>query len=103
MNGIKAAARYHTVILVATHFPPFEESHIFEGQKGDAAHQPWYTSKMMGDMLRQAAQAYPKVRFEVFAGHTHGKADLQITNNMFVHVGGAEYYQPQLQTVINVP
>jgi len=103
MNGIKAAVRYHKVILIATHFPPFEEAHVYNGQKGDAAHQPWYTNKMMGDMIKQAAAAYPKVRFEVFAGHTHGKFDGQIANNLYCHVGGAEYNDPKLQNVIKVP
>jgi predicted MPP superfamily phosphohydrolase len=102
-NGIKAAIRYHKVILVATHFPPFAEAHLFEGRVGSDVSQPWYTSRMMGDMLRQAANAYPKVRFEVFTGHTHSKCDLQISHNLFVHVAGAEYGQPQLQSIINVP
>lgn len=102
-DGIKSAVRYHKTIIVLTHFPPFEESHIYQGKVGDPGAQPWYTSKLMGDLLKQAAVAYPKVRFEVFCGHTHGKCDLQIANNLYVHVGGAEYMQPALQSLIQVP
>lgn len=103
MNGIKKAVRYHSVVLVATHFPPFEEAHIHEGHRGEAGALPWYTNKMCGDMLKQAASAFPKVRFEVFSGHTHGRADVQVSHNLFCHVGGAEYSKPQAQTIINVP
>jgi predicted phosphohydrolase len=103
INGIKAATKYHKVIMIATHFPPFQETHLYNGKVGDAAAQPWYTNKMLGDVLRQAASQLPKVRFEVFAGHTHGKCDMQISDNLFVHVGEAEYKQPRLQNVITVP
>lgn len=102
-DGIKAAVRYHKTIIVLTHFPPFEESHIHNGRVGDPGAQPWYTSKLMGDLLKQASTAYPKVRFEVFCGHTHGKWDGQIAKNLFCHVGGAEYMHPELQTLITVP
>lgn len=102
-DGIKAAVRYHKTVIVLTHFPPFEESHIHNGRVGDPGAQPWYTSKLMGDLLKQASTAYPKVRFEVFCGHTHGKWDGQIAKNLFCHVGGAEYMHPELQTLITVP
>jgi len=103
MDGIKKAVRYHKTIVIATHFPPFQESHIHEGRVGDAGAMPWYTSRMMGDMLRQAAGAYPKVRFEVFCGHTHGAFDGQIDQNLYCHVGAAEYGKPRLQNIITVP
>ena len=102
-NGIKAAAKYHKIIVIATHFPPFEEAHIYNGSRGGPGEMPWYTNKMLGDMLKQAAESYPKVRFEVFAGHTHGKFDGKITKNLYCHVGGAMYSAPKLQTTIELP
>lgn len=101
-NGIKQAVRYHNNIIIATHYPPFKEAHIFEGRIGDDGAQPWFTSKMMGDMLLDAANAFPHVKFTVLAGHTHGKADYKPASNLYVHVGAAEYNQPQLQGTIDV-
>lgn len=101
-DGIKAAVRYHKNIIVMTHFPPFEESHIHNGRVGAAYAQPWYTSKLMGDMLRQAATAFPAVRFTVLAGHTHGKFDGEIVKNMTCHVGGVEYGRPTMQSIVEV-
>jgi len=100
MKGIKAAAKYHKHIIIATHFPPFDECNVHEGKSASPGHKPWYSSKMMGDMLRQAAAAYPSVKFEVFCGHTHGKTDAIITQNMNCHVGGSEYNNPKLQNII---
>lgn len=101
-DGIKQAVRYHKNIVVLTHYPPYQESHIHEGRVGDAHAQPWFTNKMMGDMLRDAAKAFPNVNFTVLAGHTHGKYDGRIAPNMTVHVGGAEYHKPALQGLIDV-
>jgi predicted phosphohydrolase len=102
-QAIKAAVRYHKTIVVLTHFVPFKEAHLHRGVIGDEGSQPWYTSKMMGDMLRQASNAFPNVRFEIFCGHTHGKYDGQVANNMNVHVGHAEYGTPELQSLVMVP
>ena len=102
-DGIKSAVRYHKNVIVVTHVPPFPETHIFEGKTGDSAAQPWFTSKMMGDMLLDASRAFPKVMFTVLAGHTHGKYDGKITDNLYVHVGDAEYGRPKLQQLIDAP
>ena len=102
-NGIKQAVKYHRNIVVLTHFPPFAEAHVHEGKLGDPHAMPWYTSKMMGDMLMDASKAFPNVNFRVLCGHTHGKWDGQVTKNLSVHVGGAEYNNPALQGLIEVP
>jgi len=102
MNGIKQAVRYHKTIVVLTHFPPFEQAHVYNGARGDKYAMPFYTSKMLGDMLLDAARVYPDVRFEVFAGHTHGQYDGQIAKNLFVHVGGATYGRPT-SNIVQIP
>jgi Icc protein len=101
-DGIKKATRYHKNIVVLTHFPPFAEAHIYEGRRGDADAMPWFTSKIMGDMLLDASKSFPQHTFTVLCGHTHGKIDLQVTNNLRVFVGGADYNQPVLQGLIEV-
>lgn len=102
-RSIKEAVRYHDTIVIITHVPPFAESHIYEGKVGEPDKQPWYTSKMMGDMLLRAANIYTNVRFEVFAGHTHGKFDGKIRDNLHVHVGHSAYGSPKSQGVIELP
>jgi predicted MPP superfamily phosphohydrolase len=102
MNGIKSAVRYHKNIIVLTHFPPFRESHIHNGRIGNDSAQPWFTSKMFGDMMLQASATYPDVSFRVFCGHTHGKFDGQITKNLSVHVAGAQYGNPNVSALVDV-
>lgn len=97
-DAIKAAVRYHKVVVIATHVPPFVEALVSRERNS----LPWYSSKIMGEMLCKASAAYPNVRFEVFCGHTHRPIDKQIRHNMYVHVSGAEYCSPAFN-VLELP
>jgi predicted phosphohydrolase len=101
-NGIKQAVRYHRNIIILTHYPPFKESHIYQGKVGDDGAQPWFTSKLMGDMLLDASRVFPNNTFTVLAGHTHGRFSAKIRDNLQVNVGAAEYNAPTVQGLIEV-
>jgi Icc protein len=101
-GAIKSAVKYHRNVVVLTHVPPFPQCHQFQGKQGDANAMPWFTSKLMGDLLLQASAAYPNTQFNVLCGHTHGRWDGRINNNLQVHVGEAEYGKPVLQGLVEV-
>lgn len=86
-------------IIVATHVPPFvqplQNSH---GSMNDKS--PWYASRIMGNMLLSIARVNQSVHFEVFCGHCHNEYEDQITSNITLHSGGAQYSQPQPQKTI---
>jgi Icc protein len=96
MQAIKAAARYHSNIVVMTHVPPFKSHN--QNLPGAS----WFISKMYGDMLVAAAKAYPAVKFTVIAGHTHIRGNVQIDKNMICLTGFAEYGKPKIETVLEV-
>ena len=90
-------------VLILTHVPPFHEASYFRGKPSDQRSAPFYVNKVMGDMLRRVALEYPKIEFEVYAGHTHGKRHYQAEENLNVFVGAARYErQPTFQTVVEV-
>jgi Icc protein len=102
-GGIAAAAKAgFKNIIVATHVLPFWEFHRHNGNNGSHDTHPWFTSKLMGDMLRDAASFYGDVQFTVLCGHTHGKCIGTISSNLKVFVGGAEYCMPEVQKIIEV-
>jgi predicted phosphohydrolase len=102
-GGIAAAVKAgYKNIIVATHVPPFWEFHRHEGAPGSAEANPWFTSQLMGNMLRDAASFHSDVNFKVLCGHTHGKCVGQIGENLSVLVGGAEYGNPIVQQVIDI-
>lgn len=102
-TNASSAAQDRELVVVLTHVPPFPEVHLHEGKGASPESMPWYTSKMMGDALLNVARENPNTRFEVFCGHTHSHCDRQILDNLFCHVGGADYGRPTTAGVISVP
>jgi predicted phosphohydrolase len=105
VEGIKCAIQEKSEkVVVMTHVPPFVESFVFNPNKGmrviDAL--PWYTSKMMGDMLYRAAKSCPQIQFTVLSGHTHAAFDEKILDNLVVKVGSSEYGSPSLAGILNI-
>jgi Icc protein len=89
-------------VIVLTHVPPWPEAHVHEGKIGDNSAMPWFTSKMMGQAIEARAEKYPEVNFTVLCGHTHGRVDVQISDNLTCRVGGADYVQPKVQFVLDI-
>jgi predicted phosphohydrolase len=98
----KAAEDGYRNIVVLTHVPPWQEAHVHEGKIGDSFAQPWFTSKLMGVVIEERAAKYPDVSFTVLCGHTHGRVDVQISENLTCRVGGADYIDPKVQFVLEI-
>jgi Icc protein len=103
MTAIKGATRYYKSIVILTHVPPWAEASWNGSAPATNQSLPFYTSKMMGDMLRDAAKSFPSVSFTVLCGHSHTKRTYQVTSNMICHCGEAEYGSPTPQDVLMVP
>lgn len=88
-------------IIVLTHVPPFREACMYEGKISDDNWLPYFSSKVMGDMLIQLAKDNSSIEFLVLCGHTHGEAYYQPLTNLIVRAGKAEYYRPEVQEVIS--
>lgn len=98
--GIKSAASTCKNMIIMTHVPPFptESNQDIHDKNLD----PWYGSKVMGDMLIKASQSYPQHQFTILCGHSHKKQTRQITNNLVMKVGGSTYGSPSLSEIVNV-
>lgn len=87
-------------IIVLTHVPPFKESCMHMGKISDDNWLPYFSSKIIGDVLLEVANKYPLIDFLVLCGHTHSEANYQVLPNLLVKAGKAEYRYPQLQEMI---
>ena len=61
---------------------------------------PYFSSKVIGDVLSAIAQQNSEIEFLVLCGHTHSDASYQPLKNLTVKAGRAEYGRPELQEVI---
>jgi len=94
-----------THITLAMHVPPYQETCFSpEGKVApdDDFYLPHFTTKAVGDVLRDYAQNNPQRQLTVYCGHTHGACDVEILPNLRVIVGGAEYHKPAIDRVIEV-
>ena len=86
-------------IIILTHVPPFKEACLHQGKISNDNWLPYFTSKAIGDVLMQVATKNPQISFLVLCGHTHSDAHYQPLNNLTIKAGGAEYYQPSMQSM----
>jgi predicted phosphohydrolase len=89
-------------IIILTHVPPFKEACLHKGEMSDDNWLPYFSSKIMGDVLTKIAHKNPKIEFLVLCGHTHSEAHVRYYDNLVIEVGKAEYYQPEIQKIILV-
>lgn len=96
----KAIGMNSNMILVLTHIPPFKEACFYEGKTTEDDWLPFFSSKAIGDVLMQFAEAYKDIHFLVLCGHTHHEANINPLPNLTVKVGRAQYYAPEIQEVL---
>lgn len=97
----EAVERFSNLLLL-THVPPFRESCWHEGSISNDEHLPHFACQVVGEVLADVMQSFPKSKLTVLCGHTHSRGEVEIASNLFVKTGGAEYRRPKVQELIVV-
>jgi len=97
---ILAAKKKPKKVIVLTHVPPFAEACMHKGVMSDQNWLPYFSSKVMGDVLSKVATKNPSIEFLVLCGHTHSKAEYKPLDNLVVRAGNVEYSKPEVQQLI---
>ena len=99
---LEAVKNFQNVILV-THVPPFVEACFDRSLRICGEFKlPFYTCKVIGDMLLEVMNENPACQMTVLSGHTHEKADVKIVENLRVRVKESGYGSWWDATVINL-
>lgn len=64
-------------IIVLTHVPPFKEACLHEGKISGDDWLPYFSSKVVGDVLTNLAEQNSEIEFLVLCGHTPDDPELQ--------------------------
>ncbi|MBF0595226.1 MAG: metallophosphoesterase [Candidatus Omnitrophica bacterium] len=96
------ALKDHRHILVISHVPPFKEACWHEGQLSGDDWLPFFSCKVVGDILEATMKRHPEAAMTVLCGHTHGAGECQVLSNLKVIAGGAEYGAPKIQQVVEI-
>ncbi|UCD94585.1 MAG: metallophosphoesterase [Candidatus Zixiibacteriota bacterium] len=86
-------------IILITHVPPFREACLYENKISDDAHLPFFSSKVVGDVLLDVMQSATDKKLTALCGHTHGRGEIQMLPNLRVLLGGARYGDPKIQKI----
>ena len=89
-------------VLLLTHVPPFRESCWYMGQTTDDNWAPFFVCGSMGEVLLEADKLRPERKITVLCGHTHHDGVAEMTENLVVHTGAAEYGSPGIEAIVNV-
>ena len=99
LDQLPASAKH---VLVITHVPPFRDACWYEGKTTDDNWAPFFVCAQVGSVLRRAGESRPDCRFTVLCGHTHNAGVADITANLIVHTGAADYGQPDIEGLVTV-
>ena len=89
-------------LIVLTHVPPYRETCMHMGEISDGDWLPYFSCKIIGDVLTDIATQHPSIEFLVLCGHTHSESNYQPLDNLTVKTGKVEYQYPEVQEVIIV-
>jgi len=93
------ALRVSNHVVVLTHVPPFLEAAWYDGRYCDPDWLPFFSCKVVGEVLKETMRAHPNKRMTVLCGHTHGGGISQILPNLVSHTGPANYGNASIQRV----
>ena len=96
---LKALADHDTVFLL-THYPPYEEACLYEGQHSGKEWLPFFVNLSLGKMLSAMMLNHEDKQLSIYCGHSHHAAFYSPIPNISVEVGHAEYGKPRAQKPI---
>ena len=101
-HALPKALKSHRHLVVVTHVPPFKEACRYDGKPSGNDWLPFFSCKVVGDVLKDIMGQHPTAEMTVLCGHTHGFAECQILPNLKVVTGIAEYGSPQIQKFVKI-
>jgi Icc protein len=96
---LSKALEKHQNVMTVSHVAPFEGASWHEGQPSDRYFSPWFTWKVGGDVLLQAADYYRTRNILALCGHSHSPGVYQPRSNLQVKTGSAVYGCPEKSIV----
>ena len=100
MKVLPQALRKHRRIVLLTHVPPFKEACWHQGKTSGDDWLPFFSCRVVGDVLRDVMEQHPSCEMTVYCGHTHSSGQCQILPNLEIFTGKAKYGSPKVQSVI---
>jgi len=96
------ALQFSNHVIVLTHVPPFMEAAWHDGRYSGPDYLPFFSCKIVGDVLKEMMRLNPRKKMTVLCGHTHGGGISHILSNLVSYTGPAKYGNPCIQRIFNL-
>ncbi len=96
---LQAAIEQYETVVIGTHVPPFIEACWHEGKVSAPDYLPFFSSPVMGEMIKEVALNFPTKKVQIYTGHTHSSGYFE-TGNIKCWTGSARYRYPAIQAVV---
>lgn len=100
---LREALANHAEVILLTHLPPVREACWYQGRMGDDNWAPHFTCAAMGETIMQIMPEFPGRKLTVLCGHTHNAGEVRPLPNVEVITGAADYRDPRINKVLQVP
>lgn len=99
-NSLRKAFKNHSTVYMLTHFPPWPQ--VSDKYYGliEKFWTPYNSSKVMSDCVEKVMLEYPGKNLIILAGHSHIERRQQITKNIELRVGAANFGQTRIEQII---
>lgn len=99
---IRAAFEKVSNVVVLMHVPPFRGASWHNGKVCDDYGAPFFSNRLIGDMLLRIGSEYPDKKITVLSGHTHSLCVYQPLQNITVRVAAADYGNPVISHTLEL-
>jgi predicted MPP superfamily phosphohydrolase len=93
-------------IYVATHVPPFVETANHQGKTCNPDFLPFFSCRVVGELLQETMSRHPDRIMTVLCGHTHDHSldskEVEILPNLKAMIHGADYGRPEIAKMLKV-
>lgn len=99
-TNLESALKTHSTIYLLSHIPPWPARHRWKLIEN--FWKPYNSSKLLASMLMDLMTEHPDKKLIVLSGHTHLKRQEEISHNIELRVGEANFHSPQVQELIEL-
>ncbi|MDD9938380.1 MAG: metallophosphoesterase [Myxococcales bacterium] len=98
-----AALERHERALLLTHVPPLRGACWYQGQTADDDWAPHFVCRAVGEAILETMARHPERALTVLCGHTHSPGEARPLDNVHILTGAAEYGEPRLCRLLELP
>jgi len=98
LRNLELAFKQYQHVYLVTHVSPWREASVYEDKISDDNFAPYFVCQIVGETIENFMKNC-NGKLTVLCGHSHGESKINISDNICVFTGKAEYYSPGINKI----